>query len=243
MINASKKRSTSSIVNLWNDLLSLWYPNVCVGCSRNLLGSEQILCTYCKKALPYTGFCMLPGNLMEKQFWGKINFERATAFLFFHKQGVTQQLIHKLKYKGRTDVGEWLGRQMGLELLNIYPFNKANYIIPVPLHHSKERLRGYNQSDYIASGMSQTMNVPVEKKLLFRLRMNETQTRKSRLERWKNVDELFECMQPEKLNGKRILLVDDVITTGSTMEACAQALYDSCSDIKISFVSAAIAHH
>lgn len=243
MLKATKKSRSLGIVSLWNDLLSLWYPNICAGCRRTLLGSEQVICTFCKNALPHTGFHKLPGNLMEKQFWGKINFERATAFLFFHKQGITQQLIHQLKYKARTDIGEWLGRQLGQELLDTFPFSQADYIIPVPLHHSKERLRGYNQSDFIALGMSQVLKIPVDKKSLLRLRMNETQTRKSRLERWKNVDELFECVHAENLSGKRILLVDDVITTGSTMEACAQAVYDVCPNVNINFVSAAMAHH
>lgn len=227
----------------WNDFLSLWYPNVCAACKGNLVSGEATLCTLCNLNLPRTGFHKLPGNMTEKLFWGKIDFERATSFLFFHKLGITQQLIHLLKYKNRTDIGEWLGREMGKELKEAYPFNRADMIIPVPLHHAKQRKRGYNQSDFIADGLSEVLNIPVDKTALVRLRMNETQTRKSRLERWKNVDELFECIKPKALQGKRILLVDDVLTTGATLEACAQSIYEDCGAVNINFVTAAVAHH
>lgn len=227
----------------WSDFISLWYPNVCAACQSNLIRGEYTLCTLCKFNLPRTGFHHMPGNMVEKLFWGKINFERATSFLFFHKFGVTQQLIHLLKYKNRTDIGTWLGREMGNELKHTYPFNKADLIIPVPLHHAKQRKRGYNQSDFIAEGLSEVLKIEVDKLSLLRLRMNESQTRKSRMERWKNVDELFDCTRPEYIKGKRILLVDDVLTTGATLEACALALYEACPDIKINFITAALAHH
>lgn len=227
----------------WSDFISLWYPNACAVCKRNLVSGELTICTICKINLPRTGFHLSPGNPVEKQFWGKINFERATAFLFFHKQGATQHIIHLLKYKGRTDIGEWLGREIGKELNDSFPFNKADVIIPVPLHPDKQCLRGYNQSECLATGLSTMLKVPTDNTALARVRMNETQTHKSRIERWTNVSELFECVKPHVLSGKRILLIDDVLTTGSTMEACAQAIYKHSQNVKINFIAAAMAHH
>jgi ComF family protein len=243
MTDHSKKYFLNYLSGYWNDLISLWYPNLCASCNRNLVGNEQIICTHCKAALPLTSFHKIPGNAVEKVFWGKINFERASALLYFNKKGITQQLIHKLKYKGRTDIGEWLGRLIGHDLIDTYPFCDANYIVPVPLHHSKLRSRGYNQTDLLCNGMAEVLQIPIERRLLRRVRKNETQTHKSRLERWRNVDELFECHANGITENPRFLLVDDVITTGATLEACALALYDSFPGARINFVCGAFAHY
>jgi ComF family protein len=175
-------------------------------------------------------------NDIEKLFWGKVNIERACALYYFRKGSDYRPIIHRLKYKGKSGIALRLGEEFGFHLVNSSLYKDISILVPVPLHPEKERLRGYNQSALIASGMSKIMNLPVEKRNLIRTAHTQTQTRKSAVERWENVQSVFAIRDKSKFNGEHILLVDDVITTGSTLEACASIILDNCS-CKVSIAS------
>jgi ComF family protein len=175
-------------------------------------------------------------------FWGKAPVYSAASFFFFYKGGHVQQLMHQLKYKGQKDIGIFLGNLYGKELLKSPLFNTVEYIIPVPMHPKKEKIRGYNQSEIFANGLSQSMKVPVDTKTLIKTTKTETQTKKSRFTRWENVKEVFEVKDYGHFANKHVLLVDDVITTGSTLESCILNLMKA-PGIKISVASLAYAYH
>lgn len=218
------------------DVYNLFYPSICAGCSKVLLHSENVLCLHCRHKLPFTNFHTYADNPMEKHFWGKVNFDRAAAFLYFHKSNSVQRMMHMLKYRGRKDIGFYLGALYGEQLSQSESFKSVDIIIPVPLHISKQRIRGYNQAESIGMGLSETLGIPCETDILIRSTSTATQTRKSRLERWRNVGHVFECIDTDLIRGKDILLVDDVITTGSTMEACANELL-KVTGTKVSFAA------
>ena len=190
--------------------------------------------------LPYTHYHIMTDHPMARSLWGRIPCDGVTAYLFFHKGSNVQHLIHRLKYKGQPQIGIYLGRMYGQTLRKQAPFNKAQLIIPVPLHPRRQRERGYNQSEQFAIGLSQAMGIPVSPNNLQRDTTSETQTHKSRAERWENVKQIFSVSDPEAFEGKHILLVDDVFTTGATIEACATALQTAC-NITISVVTIAYA--
>ena len=223
------------------DVYKLFYPTVCAGCSRVLQRGEDVLCLNCRHRLPQTNFHLHPGNPMEKHFWGKLEFERAAAFVHFHKSNSVQRMMHMLKYRGRKDVGYYLGKLYAGELKETEPFDKADLVVPVPLHPFKQRRRGYNQSETIARGLADGLEIPCDTHTLLRRKHTETQTRKSRLERWINVGDMFECTEPGALDNKRVILVDDVVTTGATLEACANTIQKCNKNVKIDIVTAAYA--
>lgn len=194
----------------------------------------------CIFKLPKTNFHKDKENPIAKIFWGRVSVESAASFYSFGKGGKVQHLIHQLKYKGKKEVGVSVGKLYGQELKASDNFNLIDIIVPVPLHKKKLRKRGYNQSQYFAEGLSQTMNVDTDCKSLFRALASETQTRKSRFNRWKNVESVFQLKDSISLIGKHILLVDDVITTGATLEACAHTLLQ-IPGVKISIVTIAYA--
>jgi len=167
---------------------------------------------------------MVKDNPVSKVFWGRVNIENATASYLFIKEGILQKLIHQLKYKGAKEIGFELGRHFGSELIDSESYKNIDLIIPVPLHVKREKKRGYNQSEWIARGMVEFLEAKLELNNLVRAIETETQTKKTRFERWENVESIFNVNYPEKLENKHVLLVDDVITTGSTLEACANAL-------------------
>jgi len=211
-------------MNWISDFVSLIYPRICVCCGNSLWRHEQIICTACSFRLPRTNYHLELENPVSRVFHGRVNIESAAAFLLFNKGNKVQRLIHQLKYKGRKDIGIWLGLEYG-QVLRYSPFFTCiDLIIPVPLHKKKLMLRGYNQSDLFAAGLSRAMNIPVENKLLVRTRATATQTRKGRYDRWKNVEEMFAIPDSLPLTDKHILLVDDVITTGATLESCIATL-------------------
>ncbi len=207
-----------------NDFISLIFPQVCVSCGNSLYKNEHTLCTYCVYHLPKTNFHLQKDNPIAKIFWGRINIHAAAAFYGFNKGGRVQRLIHQLKYKGRKEVGFAVGKLYGYELKKSEQFKTVNAIVPVPLHPKKIKKRGYNQSESFAEGLAASMELEADLKTLFRAHESETQTKKSRFSRWQNVESIFQLNDLKNLEGKHVLLVDDVITTGATLEACAQTL-------------------
>ena len=229
----------SSIGTIWQALVNLVYPNLCEVCGSLLLSGERTICISCLDDMPKTYFWNFPENEMERVFWGRVKVEHACALFYFKKGSAYRPLLHKLKYKGMTEIGRRLGEELGNEISAFKLYSDLDCIVPVPLHPRKERKRGYNQSDYIAEGLSSRLKIPVMKNNLTRTMFTETQTRKNRIERWKNISTtIFAVKNPSALSGKHILLVDDVVTTGATLESCIETLLKS-SDCKVSIASLA----
>lgn len=212
------------MLKLLNDLFSVFFPRLCCACKQPLVGNEKILCTYCYAHLPRTGYHSDFHNPVYQSFWGRAEVEFATSFLFFTQGNAVQKLLHLLKYHGHSEIGTYLGRQFGLELQELPHFREIQMIVPVPLHKKKQRKRGYNQSQMIAEGMAEILPAKVRQDILYRRKYTNTQTRKSRWDRWKNVEDIFEVRRPDDFAGIHFLLVDDVLTTGATLEACVHAL-------------------
>jgi ComF family protein len=205
-------------------VVGLFLPLRCAGCDDALLAHERSLCLKCAEDLPLTRFHHDPGNPVERIFWGRLELASATAFLHFDKRGMVQHMLHRLKYKGDRAVGLELGRRMGREWMASPRFNAVERIIAVPLHPRKERQRGYNQSQVLVDGMREVWGLPAAGSGLLRVVRTPSQTRKGRLGRWLNVKDAFEVPHVSDLEGRHVLLVDDVVTTGATLEACATAL-------------------
>ncbi|MDP4207424.1 MAG: ComF family protein [Bacteroidota bacterium] len=226
-------------MSILSNLLNLFYPRLCAACDDTLYRNEPFLCTGCHYNLPRTNFHKNDENDVAKIFWGRVPVQYATAFYHFQKGGLVQNLMHKLKYKGQKEIGSELGKIIGKELCQSN-FNEVDVIVPVPLHKSKLRKRGYNQSECIAVGIAEAMNKPMDISTLYRAKANATQTRKHRFERWTNVESIFALKHPETIANKHILIVDDVVTTGATLEACANALLQA-ENVKVSIVTLAYA--
>lgn len=207
-----------------NDVVGLFYPRVCGGCDSHLHKHERNLCINCLYALPKTYFWDYDVNPIEKLFWGRLEVSAACSFLHFEQDSMVQQLMHRFKYKGNYGIGVELGKTFALQLKEKNWFVDVDVIVPIPLHVSKEQRRGYNQSAHIANGMGEVYNVPVRNKALSRTFASESQTNKSRYDRVENVDAVFSVNQQTQIRGKNVLLVDDVITTGATLEAAGNEL-------------------
>jgi ComF family protein len=229
-----------SIKHFLADAIHLFFPHNCLGCGSDLLSEENLLCLQCISKLPHTGYECMENNPVENIFRGRVVVKAATSQFYFYKGQLVQHLIHQLKYKSNKEAGEWMGAVMGRHLLQSNRFNNIDYLVPLPLYAGKEFRRGFNQAEIICEGMSQTMGVPVLTKNLIRRRHTDTQTTKHRTERWENVAGSFALQHPAILLGKNIVLVDDVITTGATLEACTQCLLQ-VPGIQVSLVTAATA--
>ncbi|TWJ17640.1 ComF family protein [Bacteroides zoogleoformans] len=190
--------------------------------------------------MPRTDFHLHADNPVERMFWGKIPLVRASSFFYYRKGSDFRHILHRLKYGGRQDLGETMGRFMAAELLSVDFFRDVNVILPVPLHPRKQKSRGYNQSECIARGISHVTDIPVDVSSVSRRKHTETQTRKSAYERWENVDGIFCLHRPEHFAGKHVLIVDDVLTTGATVTACADAFKD-VEGIRFSILTLAVA--
>ena len=226
---------------IWLDaLIGLFYPSVCAACGCSLYRWEKIVCTRCRSLLPKTGYESNEDNPLARMFYGRVRLKAVTACFFFSKEGKVQHLIHELKYKGNADAGVFLGRELGKSIKEAPLFQGVDYLIPVPLHPKREKERGYNQSLMIAQGISEVTGIPIGEKFLVRSVNTATQTHKTKEDRWKNVKDIFEVRLPDQLEGKYVLLIDDVLTTGATLEACALKL-STISRITISCATAACA--
>jgi len=212
-----------SVKEIKDSFLHLFFPHVCAGCGSDLLNEESMLCIRCMADLPETNFQSHAGNPVEKIFWGRLQLMAATAAYYFTKESLMQQLVHEFKYKGNKELGLQMGRLLGKYLMQSDRFN-ADALVALPLFPVKERKRGYNQAAILCDGMAEVMKIPVLKNVIVRPRHTETQTKKGRVERWRNMEGKFVLQDKRAIRNKRLLLVDDVITTGATLEACALEL-------------------
>lgn len=212
------------IRTLIHDLVGLVYPDLCLACNSYPAGSPDGICIQCLSSLPITSFHLYPDNPMASIFGGRLNIGKATAYLYFEKNGITQRLLHLLKYKNEPGVGTFLGSMAGRELLEGGFMNDVDAFIPIPLHPEKLRRRGYNQSQVIGEAMAEITGIKILSDLVIRKTHTSSQTRKGRFDRWANVKDVFEVTNPELVQNKHLMLVDDVVTTGSTIEACALSL-------------------
>jgi ComF family protein len=206
------------------DVTGLFLPRHCAGCDEALMAHEHALCSACLEDLPRTRFHNDPANPVERVFWGRVELAGATAFLYFDKRGKVQRLLHRLKYKGDREVGLELGRRLGSELKESTRFRSVDAVMAVPLHRRKERERGYNQSEVLAEGIREAMGIGPGAHRLSRVVHTASQTRKGRIDRWLNVKDAFELIGKGPLEGRHVLLVDDVVTTGATLEGCITTL-------------------
>ena len=228
-------------VKYWfGPLFHLFFPRCCAVCGASLIEGEDTICTHCNIDMPRTNYHKMKDNPVERMFWGKFPLERATSFFFYRKGSDFRQVLHQLKYGGQKEIGAIMGRYMASELQASDFFHGVDVIIPIPLHKKKQQIRGYNQSEWISRGIMAVTGIPVDTEAIIRRKNTETQTQKSALERWKNVDGIFELHRSEHLAGKHILIVDDVLTTGATTVACASRLAE-IEGVRISVLTLAMA--
>jgi len=220
------------------DFLTLFFFDQCRGCNGSLIKGEDVLCTKCLSELPRTNYHFHKTNPVTEKMLGRLQITNGFAFLKFSKKGIVQNLLHNLKYYNKPEIGEKLGIVFGNELINTGYSNQFDLIVPIPLHRTRQRHRGYNQSTMFANGLSKSMGIAFDEKAMERILASSTQTKKSKLERWENVKNIFRINKREQISQKRILLVDDIITTGSTLEACGQHLLkNGCSELSVACIA------
>lgn len=225
---------------LVEDFVSLFFPRYCLGCSGALVRGEDILCTACLTVLPKTNYHLRMENPVINKLSGRLPIRHGWAFLRFQKGGIVQHLLHQLKYNNHPEIGERLGHAYGRELAVADYAREFDLIVPVPLHRSRLRHRGYNQSTQFARGLSEALGISWDESISIRTRGTATQTHKSKAERWENVKDVFSVEKQLQLEQKRVLLVDDVITTGATLEACGQHLIAcGCASVSIACIAEA----
>ncbi len=223
-----------------SNLFNLFFPRKCNHCGNNLDKTEAEVCKKCLFEIPKTNFHTDLENPVCKSFWGRVKVEFASSEFYFTQKSILQNLLHHLKYHNKKELAFELGKYMGTRLLSRNTFKDCDILIPVPLHPSKKKKRGYNQSEWIAKGLSEKLNIPLDTTTLLRHINSKSQTKKSRDERWENVRSAFNVRKTDDFSAKHILLVDDVITTGATIEACAARLIENLG-VKLSIVSLAYA--
>ena len=222
--------------SLVNELSYLFYPHACVVCGDELLNKEAGVCLKCLYELPRTHNYLEKENTAEKLMAARIPFERIATYCVYTKGGMLSPLIHHLKYYGKKEIGMLLGKLFGRDLLGSEFIKPIDFLVPVPLHPKREKIRGYNQAEVIARGMSEATSLPVSTGNLIRVIFNPTQTKRTKTQRWENVKGIFDVVNPSLYEKKHLLLVDDVITTGSTLEACGLAL-EKCKEVKLSIAT------
>lgn len=219
--------------------MSLFFPRYCRGCYNSLVKGEDLICTNCILEMPKSHYHLEQENPFYQKFRGRLPVKYVMTLFKFVKESRVQQLLHALKYKHQPELGEMLGRVYGQDLLEANYKKSFDLIVPVPLHSSRRRIRGYNQSEEFGKGLSQILEVPCNDSYMMRSAKTETQTNKTKLSRWENVNNIFHVVKPQNIAEKRVLLVDDVVTTGATLEACGQALIQAgCKELSIACIAA-----
>lgn len=221
------------------NLLNLFFPKVCLSCTAHLADNELHLCTECRHELPVTNFHFTGDDFIKKLFHGRLKLENATALLYYSKKGLVQELLHNLKYRGYQDVGLCLGEWLGAELTEVEQFKTIDMVIPVPLHKSKQRKRGFNQVTKFGQAIASSLDIPYHDNVLLKVTNTKTQVFKDRLKRWSDSGAVFKVENTGKIENKHILLVDDIITTGATIESCAAEL-QKAKNVKLSIATMAI---
>lgn len=231
--------SNSPSNGILEDFISLFYPRYCRGCSNGLVKGEDLICTHCLLEMPKSYYHLQQDNPFYQKFRGRLPVKHVMTLFKFVKESRVQHVLHALKYKQQPELGEMLGRVYGQDLLEADYLNSFDLIVPVPLHASRRKLRGYNQSEEFGKGLSQILAVPCDDGYMERLARTETQTHKTKLSRWENVNQIFRVVDHHSIAEKRVLLVDDVVTTGATLEACGTALLlAGCRELSIACIAA-----
>ena len=225
-------------MNFLRDLFYLFYPSICSNCSEQLLQNENVICTFCRHDLPLTNFTSYTKNKVSAIFFGRVTIEKAYSLLLFRKEGITKNLIHDLKYRGNEGVGIFFGNWLGEILMKNKEFSTVDLIVPVPIHLKRKKIRGYNQVTKFGERLSTYLNIPFIEDVLVRQSSTKTQTLKARFERFNDLETKFLVNNTTQFKGKHLLIIDDVITTGATLEACASALLKT-PNIKISILTMA----
>lgn len=217
----------------------LIFPHNCLGCATDVLQQNQLLCAKCATELPVTNFTIVPQNPVEKMFYGRIKINTATAAYYFTKQSLLQHLLKQLKYKGNKDVGIYLGKLLGYQLSQSNRFNDVDALLPLPLNYKKEKIRGYNQAKIICDGIVQIFDKPIINDAVIRTVFTTSQTKENRMQRWQNIDGVFKLINEKAIANKHILLIDDVLTTGATLESCGIEILKA-SNTKLSIATVAL---
>jgi len=237
----SSKKSPQGISQYFSNFKELLFPNICHSCGGNLSANETVICVLCEYSLPKTNFHKHADNPIARKFWGRLPFQNATSLFYFDKGNKVQHLIHQLKYRDKKEIGNKLGEMLGNDLIMEDSYTDIKFVLPIPLHEKKQKIRGYNQSEYFAAGIAEGMKISYDTGIIYRALHTETQTGKNRLERWENVKDAFYIQNAEKVENTHVLLVDDVLTTGATLEACGQHLTE-IAGLKLSIATIAFAH-
>ena len=225
--NKSSKSWFSRFSVLHESLLHLAFPHICEGCGTDIISTDHYLCLQCLDKLPPTHFESHANNPVEKIFWGRLPITTATAKYYFTKGSTLQHLLHQFKYRGHQRLGLYLGRRMGSMLAHNPRFKDVEALVPLPLFPEKERRRGYNQAMVLCKGISEAWQRPIIHDAVVRVMATESQTKKNRMERWQNMEDRFQLKNPAALANKHVLLIDDVVTTGATLEACGRAILEA----------------
>ncbi len=228
------------IRTLFNNLLSLFYPEECIVCKNTLIEGEKYLCLHCLHKLPKTNHHLCPNNAASKNLIGKVVFKNASGYLFYSKGGMSQAIIAEIKYKGNRRFGRWIGEYLASDILDSGYFNDIDILVSIPLHKKKLHKRGFNQAEILAQGISNITGLFVDTISLERSIANPTQTKKGSYERWLNTKDIFVLKKSESFENKHILLIDDVFTTGSTVEAAIEAINKECENVQVSVLTLAL---
>ena len=227
-----------TIAPYFRDFTHLFFPHNCEGCGTDVLQNDTMLCAECLLKLPETGFIKEADNPVENIFYGRIKVEAAGSAFYFTKDSLLQHLIVELKYRGNKNLGFYLGKLLGYQLVQSERFNDIDAIIPLPLNIRKEKKRGYNQAAAIADGIAAVWQKPILKNSVERMVFTETQTHKNRISRWQTMKDVFMVTDKNSIENKHILLIDDIVTTGATLEACGTKILEA-TGTKLSIVTVA----
>ena len=228
-------------MNILRSILSLLYPQCCCVCDEKLVEGEKYICLDCLLKMPRTNYHLQPENGAADRFKGKIPYERAASFLYYNKGGFSKKIVKAVKYRGNAALGYHMGLLMSEYIQQASPFfEDIDLLIPIPLHRKKQKKRGFNQAEEIIKGIRDVTGIPFDNSLVIRKKQTQTQTKKGRYARWLNTIDVFTLNKETDFNYKHVLIVDDVLTTGATIEACAQAILTSYSNVKISVLTLAV---